>query len=181
MARPVTDLENYLFDLRGYLHLEQVLSATEVKDLNECLDAIPPLEPGDWYGHVHAHTYGTVDGRNLQQIYEAGEPFERMIDHPSWIDKIKHFVGAEGSFDHHHGPLFIDECFANFRQPGEAIGLHSGGYPPITRNQFRYHGGRYMCGQVNILVALTDIGPGDGGTMLIPGSHKSNFAHPDLD
>ena len=46
MARPVTDLENYLFDLRGYLHLEQVLSATEVKDLNDCLDAIPPLEPG---------------------------------------------------------------------------------------------------------------------------------------
>ena len=49
------------------------------------------------------------------------------------------------------------------------------------RNQFRYHGGRYMCGQINILVALTDIGPGDGGTMLIPGSHKSNFTHPDLD
>jgi ectoine hydroxylase-related dioxygenase (phytanoyl-CoA dioxygenase family) len=31
---------------------------------------------------------------------------------------------------------------------------------------------------VNILVALTDIGPEDGPTMVIPGSHKSNFAHP---
>ena len=38
-----------------------------------------------------------------------------------------------------------------------------------------------MCGQVNILIALTDIGPGDGGTMLIPGSHKSNFKHPHHD
>ena len=151
------------------------------KNLNDCLDAIPPLEPGDWYGHVHAHTYGTIDGLNLQQIYEAGEPFERMIDHPAWIEKVKHFVGGEGTFDYAHGPLFIDENFANFRQPGEAIGLHSGGYPPIMRNQFRYHGGRYMCGQINVLVALTDIGPGDGGTMLIPGSHKSNFTHPDLD
>ena len=168
----VTDLENYLFDLRGYLHLEEVLTGDEVKDLNDCLDAIPPLEPGDWYGHVHAHTYGTIDGLNLQQIYEAGEPFERMIDHPAWIEKVKHFVGGEGTFDYAHGPLFIDENFANFRQPGEAIGLHSGGYPPIMRNQFRYHRGRYMCGQINILVALTDIGPGDGGTMLIPGSHK---------
>ena len=177
----VTDLENYLFDLRGYLHLEGALTGDEVKDLNYCLDAIPPLEPGDWYGHVHAHTYGTVDGLNLQQIYEAGEPFERMIDHPAWIEKVKHFVGGEGTFDYAHGPLFIDENFANFRQPGEAIGLHSGGYPPIMRNQFRYHRGRYMCGQINILVALTDIGPGDGGTMLIPGSHKSNFTHPDLD
>ena len=79
---------------------------------------------------------------------------------------------------YHHGPLFIDENFANFRGPSQAIGLHSGGYPPIHRNQFRYHNGRFMCGQINILVALTDIGPGDGGTVLIPGSHKSNFKHP---
>ena len=32
-----------------------------------------------------------------------------------------------------------------------------------------------------MLLALTDIGPGDGGTMIIPGSHKSNFQHPDHD
>jgi hypothetical protein len=173
-----SDLETYLFDLRGYVHLQGALNAAEVQDLNDCLDEIPPLEPGQWYGHVHAHTYGTVDGLNLQQIYEAGEPFERLIDHPCWIEKVKFFVGGEGSFDYAHGPLFIDENLANFRSPGEAIGLHSGGYPPILRNQFRYHNGRFMCGQVNVLMALTDIGSGDGGTMLIPGSHKSNFAHP---
>ena len=46
------------------------------------------------------------------------------------------------------------------------------------RNQYGYVDGRWQCGQVNILVALTDIGPGDGGTRIIPGSHKSNFAHP---
>ncbi len=31
-----------------------------------------------------------------------------------------------------------------------------------------------------MLLALTDIGPGDGGTMIIPGSHKSNFRHPQV-
>jgi ectoine hydroxylase-related dioxygenase (phytanoyl-CoA dioxygenase family) len=30
-------------------------------------------------------------------------------------------------------------------------------------------------------MALTDIGDGDGGTMVIPGSHKSNFAHPHME
>jgi hypothetical protein len=119
-----------------------------------------------------------TDGLNLQQIYEAGEPFERLIDHPSWFERMKFFVGGEGTFDYAHGPLFIDENFANFRGPGEGIGLHSGGYTGVKRNQFRYHAGRFMCGQINILIALTDIGPGDGGTMLIPGSHKSNFEHP---
>lgn len=177
-----TDLETYLFDLRGYLHLERALSIQEVGELNACLDEIPSLTPGEWYGYVQAHAYGDdTSGLNLQQIYEAGEPFENLIDHPSWFERVKCFVGGEGSFDYHHGPLFIDENFANFREPGEAIGLHSGGFPPILRNQFRYHGGRFMCGQINILMALTDIGPGDGGTMVIPGSHKSNFKHPHFD
>lgn len=177
----VDDLDAYLFDLRGYLHLKGALTPEEVADLNAGLDAIPPLKAGEWYGYIQAHRYGQTDGLNYQQIYEAGEPFEKLIDHPSWIDRVKHFVGGEGTFDYHHGPLFIDENLANFRAPGEAIGLHSGGYPPIHRNQFRYHNGRFMCGQVNVLTALTDIGPGDGGTMLIPGSHKSNFKHPHYD
>lgn len=182
MSEPVapTDLETYLFDLQGFVVLRGALGTGEVAELNACLDAIPRLSPGEWYGYVHAHTYGTKDGLNYQQVYEAGEPFERLIDHPSWIEKIKHFVGGAGTFDYHHGPLFIDENFANFRGPGEAIGLHSGGTPPIMRNQFRYHNGRFMCGQVNILAALTDVGPGDGGTMVIPGSHKANFPHPEL-
>ena len=174
----VTDLQTYLFDLRGYVILEGALSAEEVAELNAALEAIPRLEPGQWYGHVHGHSYYGGDGLNYQQIYEASEPFERLIDHWSWMDHVKLYVGGEGSFDYHPGPLFIDECFANFRLPGEEIGLHSGGYPPIHRNQFRYHGGRFMCGQVNVLMALTDIEPGDGGTVVIPGSHKSNSSTP---
>ncbi len=177
----VSDLDTYLFDLRGYILLKGALNSGEVQELNATLDAMPRLQPGQWHGHVHAHSYGTNDGLNLQQIYEAGEPFEKLIDHPAWIEHLKLFVGGEGTFDYQHGPLFIDECFAHFRAPGEAIGLHSGGFPPIHRNQFRYHGGRFMCGQVNVLTALTDIGDGDGGTMVIPGSHKSNFKHPQFD
>ena len=176
----VTDRDIYFFDLRGFIQLKGALDAGEVKELNAGLDALPRIEPGQWYGHIHGHTYGTKDGRNYQQIYEAGEPFEKLIDHPAWIDKIKAFVGGEGTFDYKHGPLFIDENFVNFRGPGEAIGLHSGGDNCCKRNQYRVLNGKFMVGQVNVLLALTDIGPGDGGTMLIPGSHKQHFKHPDL-
>ena len=176
----VTERDIYLFDLRGYLVLEGALSQAEVAELNACLDAIPRLEVGEWYGYVHAHSYGDRDGLNYQQIYEAGAPFERLIDHPAWFDKVRHFVGGEGSFDEAHGPLFIDENFANFRGPGEAIGLHNGGHLGLSRCQFRVLGGRFHCNQINVLVALTEIGPGDGGTVLIPGSHKSNFEHPEF-
>jgi Phytanoyl-CoA dioxygenase (PhyH) len=180
---PVTAREAYFFDLNGFIILRNVLTPEHVAEMNAILDSIkqlqPPLAPGEWYGGVHAHSYGGAEGINLQQIYEAGEPFERLIDHPGWFAKVKHFVGGEGTFDWHHGPLFIDENFANLRGPGEAIGIHSGGFDGVTRCQFRYENGRFHCGQINILMALSDIGPGDGATMVIPASHKSNFTHPD--
>ena len=175
----VTDHDIYFFDLNGFLHLRNALTPKEVSDLNTCIDDVLPLEPGEWRGYVHAHDYGTRDGLNLQQICEAGEPFERLIDHPSWIEKVKCFVGGEGTFDWHHGPLFIDENFANIRSPGEAIGIHNGGHLGVSRCQFRVLGSKFHCNQVNILMALTDIRTGDGATMIIPASHKSNFEHPE--
>lgn len=173
-----TEMETYLFDLRGYIILENALSQKEVAEINAAINVLLPMEHGEWDGYVHATNFGAKDGLNLQQIYEGGEPFEKLIDHPSWFEKVKYFVGGEGTFDALHGPLFIDEAFANIRRPGEAIPLHSGGHECVKRTQYMYKNGRFMCGQVNILIALTDMLPGDGATMVIPGSHKSNFAHP---
>ena len=176
-----TELERYLFDLRGYLVLRNALDEAELRALNSGIDALLPLEVGEWKGYVHGHNYRDNDGLNLQQIYEGGEAFEGLIDHPSWIDHAKHFVGGEGSFDWNHGPLFIDENFANLRGPGEAIGLHSGGHLGTKRTQFRFYNGDFHCGQIDILIALNDIGPGDGATMVIPGSHKANLDHPEFE
>jgi hypothetical protein len=180
MPAGITDHDVYFFDLRGYLHIANALSAEAVAALNAGLDAIPPLRNFEWHGYVHSHNYGTSDGLNLQQIYEAGESFEKLIDHPSWFEKVKYFVGGQDTFDSKHGPVFIDENFATIRGPGEAIGMHSGGNLNIVRCMFQVLHGKFHCNQINILMALTDIGPGDGATMLIPGSHKSNFEHPDM-
>eukprot|EP01048_Picozoa_sp_COSAG05_P003909 COSAG05_NODE_192_length_14608_cov_6.266386_10_plen_257_part_00 len=180
MGKP-TPMEQYMFDKDGYIVLRGALSAAEVAACNDCLDGIPwnpegdsALEPGDWWGGVQCHTYGGggfwKDGVNLQQIYEAGPAFECLIDHPSWFEKIKTFIGSEGSFDSSWGPCFIDENLVNFRGTGEAIGIHSGG-GSIARNSYHYQHGRFMAMQINVLMALTDIGPGDGGTMLIPGRY----------
>lgn len=176
----VTDRDKFFFDLRGFIVLRGALTADEVAALHAGLDAVPITEPGEWFGYVQGQRYAATDGLNFQQIYEAGEPFERLIDHPSWIEHVKTFVGGEGTFDMNHGPLFIDECFANFRKKGQAIPFHGGGHTGCKRTQFRMRNGKFQCGQVNMLLALTDIGPGDGATMLVPGSHKANFEHPDV-
>jgi len=176
-----SELERYLFDLNGYIILRGALSPKEVAACNRSLDEMQDSTPGQWHGRVHGHNFtGSHEGLNLQQIYEGGPAWEALIDHPSWIDKVIHFLGTDQeTFDRLHGPCFIDENFASIRGPGQAIGMHSGGQERTTRCQFRYHDGRFHCGQINILMGLNDIGPGDGATMVIPGSHKSNVMHPE--
>lgn len=67
---------------------------------------------------------------------------------------------------------------APVRGPSGHHPVHSGGFRGALRGAYHYANGVFRCGQCNIILALTDIGPGDGATMVIPGSHKSNFAHP---
>ena len=179
MKKKPSAIEKYLFDLNGYIIIKKAISPKEVKDCNKIIDDLKNLKNGEWNGYVHGHNYGGKEGLNLQQIYESGKPFEKLIDHPSWIHHMQEFVGGKGTFDHQHGPLFIDENFANVRGPGEAIGIHSGNPEGIQRNHYRYQDGKFHCSQVNILIALTKIGPGDGGTVIIPSSHKSNIQHPE--
>ena len=167
-----TALEEYLFDLRGYLHLQSAVDSAHVAELNARLDTYLDLEPGAWRGWVHRHP-GRGETRHLHNLFEIGAPFEHLIDHPSWLSHLNRFVGGDDG-------LFIDESFADIRSQGAATRIHSGAHKRRIRTRFRYHDGQFRCGQINILLALTDIGPGDGATMVIPGSHKSNILHPAL-
>lgn len=172
-------LYDYLFDLQGYFVIEQAVDASLVEDVNSVLDAIPDLPPGGWWGNVQrTGTTQPEKGAEYQNVVEAGEPFERLIDHPSWIELMHRYAGESGNY---WEGLFIDECFASIRTEGAYQRVHSGGYRGAVRGQYRYEDGVFRCGQVNVLVALTDIGPGDGGTLVIPGSHKSRFPHPQAD
>jgi len=168
-------LRDYLFDLRGYLILEGAVEPSHVDELNAALDAVPPLEFGQWHGNVQRFDNNGDAGCELQNIVEAGEPFERLIDHPSWITLLRRYCGEANSYVE---GLFIDECFASIRRQGGYFAIHSGGYQGAMRGQYRYANGVFRCGQVNVLLALSDIGPDDGATMIVPGSHKSNFPHP---
>ncbi len=73
-----SEMDDFLFDLRGYLVLEQALSPEEVVELNACVDGLfeghDAPEPG----------LKAPQGYDMKEnVVEAGEPFERLIDHPS--------------------------------------------------------------------------------------------------
>lgn len=173
--REPQETDDYLFDVRGYLILRNAVDPGHVADLNAAFDAFPDLEWGQWQGNVQRFDNNGAAGVELQNIVEGGGPFERLIDHPSWLPLVSRYCGDQNSYTQ---GLFIDECFASIRRTGGFFPVHSGGYRGSTRGQYAVRDGVFRCGQVNILLALTDVGPGDGGTMVIPGSHKAHFPHP---
>ena len=166
--------KDYLFDLRGFDVISGALSHAQIVQLNEYVDAHPieRLSVGEWIGHVETHTYGATDGMNFQNIIEAGPVFESCIDHSAWYDRVRRYI-AQG--DHH---LAIDENFLNVRRRGGFIPLHSGGNLVRLTSSFRNYAGSWMVGQINVLMALTDVSYGDGCTTVIPGSHKAFEPHP---
>lgn len=173
--RQPSALDDFLFDLNGYLILKNAVEPELVRDLNRAFDCFPPLEQGAWWGNAQRRDYTGETGFELHNCVEVGEPFERLIDHPGWIEHLRRYCGEEHSYV---AGLFIDECIASIRRSGGHHPVHSGGYRGALRGKYHYENGVFRCGQCNIILALTDIGPDDGPTMVVPGSHKSNFPHP---
>ena len=167
----ITPTEEYLFDLRGYTIIREALDRDHLGALNDWIDALPPLETGQWFGNVYTHSYGGIDGVNLQDIIEGGEIFERLIDHPAWTDGVRYYLGPSTK-------PYIYEIFVNVRESRGYIGVHSGGHLVDHHQRSGRRKGQWACFMLSLLAPLTDVGPGDGATVVIPGSHKSDFAHP---
>ena len=163
-------MEDYLFDLNGFLILKDVVSQGHIAELNAIVDRYQDMKPQEWRGRIHVREKGGRESFNLRNICEAGEPFERLIDHPAWIEQVRSYVGGDG--------LCLGQHWVMLREKGDGGGLHSGAHKRRIRTQFRYHNGFFRCGQINILLALRDMDVEDGPTMVIPGSHKSNIIHP---
>lgn len=175
--RTPTPLDDYLFDLRGYLILRNAVEPQVIAELNAEFDKFPrDLDRGHWYRGSQRRDYDPKTGMELHHCIEIGGPFEKLIDNPGWIEYARHYAGEEHSYVK---GVFIDECIASIRNSGGNHPLHSGGFDVPLRCVYDYHHGRFRCGQVNIIVALTDIGPGDGATLVVPGSHKANLPHPE--
>ncbi|MCC6423013.1 MAG: phytanoyl-CoA dioxygenase family protein [Phycisphaerales bacterium] len=170
-------LDDFLFDLNGYLILKNAAQPELLASLNAAIDKLPPLETGQWIGNAQRRDYTKDTGLEIHNCVELGGPFEELIDHPGWVQHVHHYCGEENSYV---DGLFIDECILSVRRSGGHHPAHSGGYQGALRGAYRYNNGAFRCGQCNIILALTDIGPGDGATIVVPGSHKSNLPHPNI-
>ena len=87
-SRQPTALDDFLFDLRGYLVIENAIEAPLLDALNQAFDNFPPLGVGEWWGNAQRRDYTSDTGFELHNCLEAGEPFDQLIDHPSYINYL---------------------------------------------------------------------------------------------
>ena len=161
------DTQKYLFDLYGYLVIEDVLTAEEVSELNRLIDES---------GHTSTdEVSGTLPGGGAGEegagFLEWGQAFTKVLDHPKVMPVLRMIIGDGFRIDHFWG------AWAN--AGAKALHLHGGVVPFVQTDYYYVREGKIRSGLTNMAWNLTDSGGELGGFMALPGSHKSNFEVPD--
>ena len=152
--------ERFLFDMRGYLVIEDALNAQQLAELNRLMDEQNLAPPGD-------DTMGARFGGFL----EWGRIYCDLLDHDLIMPYLRTILGDGFRLDHYYG-IYM-------RAGTEQLRLHGGSTPYDPPEFFHVRDGQIYCGLTVVAWNLTDTGPAAGGFCALPGSHKSNYPCPD--
>ena len=153
--------ERYLFDLQGFLVVEDALDARQLKALNDILDQRIEAEVAE-----EDNTHRFID------LLEWGQPYRDLVDNPRVVDYLGELIGD---------PLRLDHVYLDIIREGKGpIGtsLHGGATPMHPTHYYRHRNHTMRNGLFVVAYNLYDVNPGDGGFAAVPGSHKSNYAFP---
>jgi hypothetical protein len=174
----MTEDEKYLFDLNGYLVIEDVLSPAELALANEAVDKYgdrikphPDSLAGGSPTLAGQRTRGELhDVLGLEDPY--GPVFRRILTHPRLVPYLNEILGKGFRVDHLMFLLTMDAGTEGFYMHGAA------GQDFDPSEYYTFKNGKLYCGLSVVAVQLHDVNPGDGGFVVVPGSHKANFNAP---
>ena len=173
----MTEYEKYLFDLNGYLVVDDILSPALLDALNASIDqhmaADAPLAPTGLNSGSEqlSGTHGRQTFSGLNWPAPWCDPFHQLMALPKALEYMVDTIGDDLRFE---GLTGISNT-----KGSEGQILHGGGVghsPDLEQGFFhRVEQGRMRNGEMAIAYLLSDVNPGDGGFCCIPGSHKANF------
>eukprot|EP00116_Pleurobrachia_bachei_P006894 sb/3467156/ len=178
----LTPAQRYLFDLRGFLILRNVISPTEIEAARTAITAN--------MHRFHERAGGLLNSRLDQFKGNRGrldcgtmltwdkphcEIFRRFLAHNAVIHALNELCGKGFRLD--HLPLAIIQY-----KGAEGFDLHGGNvdsegnWQQDLSYECRY--GKISCNLLNVAIPLDATANGDGGFVIVPGSHKANFPIP---
>lgn len=173
----LTPAQRLHFDVYGYVVLESVLSPAEVGAMREALLRLK-ADPERKAKGVYSH--GPGDHHLLMGNLVSYDPaLLAYAVHPKLIPLVEDVVGGAVRLEE-------SEAIVNRRDPARPVtdptavvptGFHTG-----TRHGWGTYeeAGRFHCLFVKTLAYLNDIGPSDGGTAVIPGSHRLSWRQQEM-
>ena len=171
MSAALTLSQRFHFDAYGYVLLEDVLSPEEVTQLKDALyrmKADPDLEAKRVYTRPQGDHYILMGN-----LVEYDPALLAYAAHPKLVPLVEDIVGGSVRLEeteaiiNRRNPEINDQTLASrYTHP---TGFHRGTAP--TWGCYEEEG-KFHCLFVKTLAYLTDVGPDDGGTSVIPGSHR---------
>lgn len=159
----IADDLKFAFDVQGYLHLRGILSAEELAEYRTWIEQVRKIDP-----HVlNADTPEALPhqiNRPLSRVIDADPRFGRFLDHPAVEPFLVEFLGQD--YRHIDNDLY-------FTHPGYAGGSWHRGVRAHPTGHLR--NGTFICPMVKVFYCMTDVGPGQGEFVVVPGSHKARF------
>ena len=162
----MTPEQRYLFDVRGYLHLKGVLSVEELESCREATaryidapdaDLLPGFEHQGW---LHSHGFA------------FDKCLEKLPLHPGIFPIVC-------ALTQNRPRLLRGSLIADYPRTQDSK-LHCAreGFGWAS-NRYSVRNGEIFCDDLVVFPYFDDVHPGDGGLVVVPGSHKAEFPRPD--
>ncbi len=169
----LTSAQRYHFDVNGYVVVPEVLSRDECAAIIESLQRTKReirSRPAGTTGKVGAPRFIADQPHHvfIGDMREADPLFVAYGSHPRLVGMAEEVMGAEAR-------IVEMNAHINSRHPAYQVGdapnfsLHNGIDVPYGSHAKH---GLFHCSFVKTLTNLTDLGPEDGGTVVVAGSHK---------
>lgn len=176
----------YLFDLNGYIIVRGILNPKELNSANMAIDKRIDNLAKERKNNILRNTKegtplagnGTTGRKDLGGILEWTDTdvFKSILDHPKLIPYFHEFCGEGYRMDHSPFIIIQDEGAEGFALHGGSIDVLSGEYNPHLAYSCIH--GKIYNPLLAVSVVLSDHDRGDGGFVVVKGSHKSNFPAP---
>ncbi|NKB70480.1 MAG: hypothetical protein GKR89_25705 [Candidatus Latescibacteria bacterium] len=179
----LTPAQRYRLDVLGYVVVENTLGPDEVATIKgelyrlrgELLQVDDPSPEGP---RVRGSYFLTQAEHHhfMGHIIETGPATTAYATHPRLVSMAEELIGGQAR-------IVEMNAHINRRNPADdfaaapVYGFHRGTDVPFGGHQ---KNGLFHCNFVKTLTNLTDLGPDDGGTVVIAGSHKMDVPTEDI-
>ena len=156
---PMTEEQKFIFDLKGWLLIPRVLTDEEIEPVREHCLGLKEEFPDDSY----------MPGR-------WDMPSQALLDHPVVVGVLREILAPDRSEDCYG---FRCESTVPRVRSTDFEGLDPHGGAGVGPLHYNCRNGTIYSGQTRVVWELNPVEPGDGGTLLMSGSHKGNFGVPE--